>query len=751
MATSVYFGPGGRREDLGHKVYLRQLWSEDWVEYTDLHCTDAQWTCSPTIATASLVRSYGVVKSYSSHAYAQAAKLSVQRWYVKIEFTTEYGDDALVGTEDDSVVTWYGIISDVEDQQAGFVDFGTVKQPSGQQVFRCYGLEQLLNQSEIASSWYIDEAAGVEKETPHPVTFNKNGVGNRVSDVVLPANLIPVFDGTATDYGYNDNYWSTQDIVKYLLHWKGPTSSTLSYVRDVPFELSNADRLDTSDYPTVQQEGATPLAVLNRLIDRRRMRSFYFTVNETTTPHTVQLVPFTFLAEELDFDLADVDNIPANDTQKAIIADEDELTTIAVRAVDVQKVERVIARGARRSTTCTMFYFADRFEEAWSSTEESSYESAASGEAGYATWDTQKQQTRNQEVRAHEALRKVYSWFAIPDDWAGATGLYSSGTVTYECFRDDDDEGVEQYIKSVAVLPYVPLSEGIDYSGTNISDGSVDTPSQWDYRRPFVVFKRPTDGRWVIGEKMSQLAEGESDPTTDGTNVRWSAYVRTQPDSRTVEIHVTGEPQHVIAETDFTALTADRDIGDYDYKDREMLVTLTLEENRYAEGDYPVAGIPDSSLIDAQRSMVIWAGDEYRKDYVNTGTVVDVDDSGDPKTVTPGGYVRDDTQRLEVVARVAAEWYTQDRAVLTLATRRLTSDVAVGDLITTSGDATISGNTHLTTINSPITAIRIRNPRLTDGTNETPTMTITTSAGELDATTLVPPPPRRSRRMWGTR
>ena len=60
----------------------------------------------------------------------------------------------------------------------------------------------------------------------------------------------------------------------------------------------------------------------------------------------------------------------------------------------------------------------------------------------------------------------------------------------------------------------------------------------------------------------------------------------------------------------------------------------------------------------------------------------------------------------------------------------------------TIGDDTVTGNTHYQTINSPITQIRIRTPLLVGNTDDTPSMSIITSAGELDPMTLVPPPRR---------
>jgi hypothetical protein len=251
----------------------------------------------------------------------------------------------------------------------------------------------------------------------------------------------------------------------------------------------------------------------------------------------------------------------------------------------------------------------------------------------------------------------------------------------------------------------------------------------------------------MLGEKMGQLAEGECDPVTDGNNPRFSCHARPQPHGRIVEVNVSGEPQHVIAKTDFSAATADRDVGDYDYKDKGLFVTMSLAECRYAESYYPDGGA-DSSLIDAQRSMVIWAGEEYRRDYVIPTTVVDVANDGTLKVTSSGGYSADDGDALNAIARIAYEWYKMSRAILVLATTRFKSitELQIGFLVTGVGHPSIPANAHIATINSPITEIRIRNPMIPLGSTAEPTMSIITGSAELDALTIIPAP-RRARRM----
>jgi hypothetical protein len=350
-------------------------------------------------------------------------------------------------------------------------------------------------------------------------------------------------------------------------------------------------------------------------------------------------------------------------------------------------------------------------------------------------------------VRSSEELSSVYSWFKLPDTW-GQQILAVGGTVSPPAFIDHAGLQVTQDIHEVRFEPALPLYEHVDYSGDIIPNGTAADPPIFVYRQPLVVFKVPTDGRYVAGDAIATLGESTGNPTVDGKNFRWSVACRTQPDSRVLEVRVSGEQQHVIASTDFTGLVgADRDLGDFDYQSQKMLVTATLLDNRYAEGKYPPDGSHDSTLIDEQFGYVIYAGDAHRLDYVVPGTVVDVDTAG-ALVQSNGGYVRDDTDLLDALARVAYEWWHQERVILTLQTTQLTSGIQVGHLIDTIGDASIEAeipgvgtvtNEHYEVVNTVVSELRISWPRLAGNQRAMPRLQFTTGAGELDPLTMAPP------------
>lgn len=731
--TTVDFGSGGRRVVGPHYVYFRRRWTDSWTLYSEVDCTEAVWTVAPSINTATLTYDYGATKGLTSPAFSYSAPLDVQRWYVRVVFTT----NTVTGEQ----ANWYGVVSDVDDANGGLITLGGTTYASGRQTLYCHGMEKLLAMNDIRHSWVMNTATDgttSEMKVDLPIAFNAYGKPNRgrtkYGDTYLFDNGPFWLSSTLPD----TDWWSTADIVEYLLTRLSPEGAADTDLQEVPFRIDAGDltTLDGNDRPTVRQEGSTVLSLLYQLIDRRRMRSFYWDVTGGIGRDYVWLKPFTFT--EADITLEAGDTIQQNTTQKAVIYDSDELTVAVDRQADTKKYDQIIARGARRRSVCTMYWEADRFENGWTSTQESTYEAGSSGATGYAGWDDRTKQTRNAETRSVPTLEPVYRWFAIPDDWDGTAG-YS--TTDREVFLDDSDSGVDQYIHEVVIEDTLPLLEGVDYS-TDLT--SVTTPKHQREMQPFAVFKRPGTSIYVRGTDIAQTADGAPDDG-DGDNPRWSATVNPQKlgkesDGRILEVNVVGEPQHVIAYTDFSGLTEDRDVGQWDYKDKKMLVTMALRDNRYAEGKWPEDVNVDDDNIDAMRRRVLYVGDEYLQDYVAADTVVDVDDDGG-LVICNGGYINDDTDRLEDIAKIAYHWYSVDRNVIQITSYRLTNQLAVGTLITTVGDGTVTGNAHYQTVNSVVTEVRFSTPRLESGDLQQPLMHITTSCGEVDFAAMVPPKP----------
>jgi hypothetical protein len=743
--TTVDFGANQVRSVGVQRVCLRKKWQDSWTLYYDVQCTEATWCLSPTMPTATLVSDYGWICGLAGgvQVYNRVAKLDVIGWYVKVTMET----NTLAG----DVNTWYGVVAGAEDEHRGVVTYNGMPLATGCQTIHCYGLEHLLDKEYLAES-YVDVGEAAPKVFQVPITFNKDGKPNR-NNRLQPPHDAYCFEGqayrlTGTDL-LKPQWWSTRDIVKYLVEWMVPKDSFRTRNQRVPFFLWNAWYLNGKDHPVLEQEGQTVLSLLNRLIDRRRLRSFFLSVKVSDVPGIIDFILVNVVPwnkDDIDTNIIGSEIVEGNPDRISLLYDYNQSTSAQLRKTQVNRYDRIIVRGARRTSTATFHVAADYLEAAWTAAEETAYEAAASGEAGYAGWDDLQKQQRNAEVRNAEELSAVYAWFKLPDDW-GFQVASPSATNVYPVFVDEAGLLAKQYIHDVVFESSLPLYEHVDYSGAIIADGTAADPPIDIYRQPLVVFKIPTDARYVAGDAVSTLMESTGDAVADGKNFRWSAACRMQPETRTFEVRVSGEKQHVIAETDFTPLADDRDLGDFDYKNKEMLCTLTLRDNRYAEGKYPIDGAGDGTDIDQQFGFVIYAGDALRRDYVVPATVVDVDTAG-ALVVSNGGYVRDDTDLLNILARVAYEWWAQERTILTLSTSQLTSAIQVGKFIETIGDSTVVAtmpdgsevqNQHYETVNTVVSELRITWPRLEGNQRGMPTMQFTTGAGELDPMTLMPP------------
>lgn len=738
MTTTVDFSSKQLRAVGVQRVYFKQKWQDSWTLDLDSHCLEATWSLSPSMPTATIVRDYGYVKGQASTTYGALQKLDANGWYVKVYMET----DLRAG----EYTTWYGTVCSIDDEQMGLVTaFGTPL-ATGRQTIQCFGLEKMLDTEYLSESW-VDINEDQPLVVQLPIAFNDRGVPNRGDAIKTPGTTAYCFEGRElTPTGTlrpKAQWWSTRHIVDYLLTYAVPKESFRTRTARIPFKLpsTDADFLPVLDRPEVDQEGQTVLSLLQRIIDRRRLRGFYLEVDETVSPAVVKLRVVPWNGEEIDTEIENVDVLKPNTNTLALKYDVNENTLSQLRTSRIHRYDRVLVRGARRTSTATWHVGTDYLTADWTTTEETAYEAAASGVTGYAGWDDLTQQQRNAEVRSSAELAAVYSWFKLPDTWAGLTES-ATATTSYTVFPAAGEiTKQKQYIHGVVWEAFLPLFERVDYSGTKINDESVAEPPVRVWRRPAVWFKVPTDDRWVAGDAVSLLEEASADPDVDGKNFRWSAAIATQPESRTLEVRVSGEPQHVIANTDFTPLTEDREVGDFDYKSKKMVITATLRDNRYAEGKYPDDGTDDTTLIDIKYGFVVYAGDKYRKDYVVPSTVVDVETDGTLITST-GGYVNDDTDTLSALARVAYEWWHQDRTVLTFSTTQLTSAIQLGDFIETIGDSTYG---HYDTVNTVVSELAIRWPRLDGNAVDVPTMQIVTGAGELDPMTLAPPEPPKTK------
>ncbi len=151
-----------------------------------------------------------------------------------------------------------------------------------------------------------------------------------------------------------------------------------------------------------------------------------------------------------------------------------------------------------------------------------------------------------------------------------------------------------------------------------------------------------------------------------------------------------------------------------------LRATVCAEADFYATGQYAVDPLPTGVPIE---ELIIDMGDDYRLDFLAQSTIVDLK-NGIPILANDPGILRDDRATLRDVARIAFEWYREDRQQLTVVFRQQRNLLQLGQLITTIGTSATQS-----TINTVISVITYK-------FDKSGTTTIETMDDTLDARVL---------------
>jgi len=735
------------REAAGHTVYLREDWDDDQEEQAHLYANTITWTAGPRIATAQLSWQYGVGLRQGEDAFDLVQRLRRLRHYVKIAI--DQPDDADGNPVDPS--KWYGVLEQDQTHPDGpFCDPEAAdRQPSGKTAFTAYGLEVLLDRQKLCRAWvgdgtYIPAGGDImmqEKEVGRGLTFNADDRGrpqpNR-SHGRGPRGTYIFCESIGA--GDETDWWSTRDILEYLVKYHMPTdhlgNQAITWKID---DLARIFYLPDRDQPKLRMHGRTVKQLLDRLLDRRRLLSYTIEVIEGEGEMETDLVvirPFNFLDQALvwpDSGYLQRENCHqfTLDFDRAL-----DLQTACHVTAAGQTYDQVRAVGAPILCCGTISGLDGTLVAGWDAAMQTAYNQGASLEADYPAADHRwERQERNAVVRAQESLRRVYSWFALPAEWDGKISTGGGGTAYLfpfdELERDPDNEQ-PWWQPAMRFERHLPLLTDHEYGGVHIAEETVvdNTPADQtaEFRPPYAVIKladSPSGGtRYSEIEKIAMPSQVEL--YGDGTGRTFSASVRMQTDAPGIIVRVSGDyGQHAIAAWDFPPLECDEDPGPFDWRN-DLAVTIAMRADWHVEEQYPehLAAHP----TDAARIMTIDAGRIAELHYVAPWTIVDLLDGSLVRTLN-GGFVRDDRGLLKDLARVAYEWYGQERQTLDLTYRSAAEVLRIGDLITKIGaDATEE------TIRTVVTQITVTLARTTD---EIHTTQIKTQWAELDPLRLL--------------
>jgi hypothetical protein len=660
-----------------YRVYTKELWFNDWTEQTSLFVDTCAFETAPNISQASMHYNFGRVMREGTVTHDVSAPLEIVGHFVKIE----------IDQGDAPAKKWIGTITDeTQDRHANMSDR---RLKTGIQYLRALGFEYLLSRQFV----YQSKTSFYPDYIKRGIPFNRGGA-SQFDGLGSPQ------DGTGnkrpTDNEFEGNYaqigadkWTAGEIVDYLLANFAPKSADdLVAVRfilsDEGFALLDALT------PSLPTDGRSVKELLDQLIDRRRLMSWYLDFDDAD-----QCIVNVFTLNPALFTLPDGTVIPRNDNTKTYHFDDapGSLVRVLLTRDATQKYDRVIARG-EPVIYCATFGTVNYAQGPpsgvptlygeYDAGDVSAYNNAGVGDAEYAVLDNDFDRLRHiEEARAKPENHRTFRRFrAVTLDWDEIPEYFPSFA--------DTTESTRVFAPGLRFLPFVPLRAGLDYSGSlpPADDTSIE------YQRPLVIgtIDGSSPQRYALLDSYSRSAF--DDETLRFAGMEWAVECRPLESAFGVDLTVIGAPQHTLglglynpAEPleSFAGTPAIFRTGSY-----ETGVTLAFAADEHATAQWPTTPLP--APIDYVRELTITVPGAGAT-YIAPNTVYSLDTPSNPLRTTSGLWVRDDTKILEAVARSAYEWYRQARVAIDVVDENLICPYERGQLITGIGSPGIDEET----------------------------------------------------------
>jgi len=653
------------------------------------------FTCGPDFNKAELSYTYGDVINFGQTTYAVNTKKDLTDCYVKVVLSQTAGDD----------ITWYGIIIETEKNQNGN-GFNNVADPtkstneSGKQSFLAIGLEYLLEREIYDSSWA--RLVATEWEFERGIGFNM-GSGNSRR---LEGNMdlagdkgSPVFSKSIADGGE----WSGANIIDYLLTYHAPKdlagTDHLTWSLDID---AKANETLASILPVLDCHGWSIKRIIDAVCDRRRAISWKVAVDPLLESVGIEVFTFNKTAIPLDGG----GTIDANtDTVEIDLAYDPRVISCPLVTSSTSKFDKVVARGDPVILTLSLTPFPITGQgtviKDWTDANETAYNDAATGAAGYSSLDNLGKQGWNAAYRNAPALQRTYRYFLWDPDQVFQevpAAVLVGNTLT----------PIQVWAPGGRFLGHLSLKYDTDYTTISTSPTSTAPPASVDeHMRPFAVIED--------GSRFFKLDYLDWETHTDAMLRKWSGSLRMRHDQLGFVIDISGAPQHVIANAEFIPAD-DTDVTPYDSFSpsdtgrlywQDIVVTVALELDNAAEAQWPEPALV-AAPGDAVKTLIIEVPGR-KMEYVAANTVFGLDAAGALKKNTVGGWLTDDTTKLRWVAIIAYLWYETPRKAFEYHFRSLDCTYHIGQLVTNliTTNANDDANKTKEEVNTVITSIAL--------------------------------------------
>lgn len=629
-----------------YSVYYKNAISDgdSWTDnpLPDAICPRLVRGCAPTLPEADLLYRFGTIDG------VYVPRLELLGKYVIVEIV-------------DPAILFVGKVMQEHLERWPQQDdgMGVQRLSGGNQIFKVVGLEWFLTTATINHAMVYNSVSNVRID--RAFGFN-TGFGDG-RDVAYADRGNKDSRGLAfAEDADHTAIWTATEIVEYLLAEHAPRDKD-GNLEPTTFVLATgaSDYLDGFN-PIIRTGGHSLWQVLNNVISPQRGLVWWTTYD--VFANQVEINVGSMATDNIT--LPGGGTLPMNASQVTLddIDDFPRRPTI-VRRVD-RRMDKIVVRGARRRSVFTVSSANSSLEPGWKSAEETIYKAAAADPDGKVN-DRFRQQTK---------LERVYTTFQVPTTWGGDvdTGIHAcpafvqgSGSIV----------GKEKlHVASMRLLPTLPIRAGWNYTDATAPTANDPTNIRPEYQKPFAMVDIGS-GVWRLTHEINVNAED------DGEERLTSYHLHPLQGSPGFQLKPTGGMPHALAKNHITpdgmtdASTEHDPEVDYD----TLKATVCAEWDAYCEGYWPEANPTTDPLL---TQYVYLDEDRARFDWLAEGTNYDV--TGDSlATTTTGGALRDDRNLCADIARLAYEWYGNERADFSLDLDTTELPVDLGDLITTVG------------------------------------------------------------------
>jgi hypothetical protein len=656
----------------------------EWVEQPHLFIDVLDLHAAPQVDQAQLHRHYGRLIQFGETTFDIYNQIDVIGHYVRVEILDSTG--ALVRM-------WFGVIeAELNDVRgASTLDNGI---STGIQRFQAFGLLRLLERVFFRSTTKFrdpDETEAITISRGIPFNMSEDGdyaeTGNRSAET-------------------SDGVYVFSDAPELADEWTAWTAAQYLLVNHVPLDCNDnpiatwglSGDQATLDWYIVhtRTEGRSVKDILDELIPRKRAVGYWVDYEEES--NFVRVNVFSLNGSDL---VLPTGTIPANPDQREL--DFEYAVSIqraTLRNVSTTKYNRIVARGEHRTSTTTLRFnpqYAE-LDKGWTSDQEDSYLEGASNKVGYGALSLLEKYRANAIVRTADTFAPVFCRFQLGDDWNKradtlfqnedtrqwhvAPLLDSDGIPRTEYDAGSNPDGELMWVKTIHFNMKLALRQGLDYSDSRIDTGEYIEPvsdeiqalDTTQYVRPLFFWRNASTSRYELLENLGLSSAFESDVRP------WSIQPEIKGRGPVVDLRVIGGPQQFIADSYWSGAAVTDPAhdpaknGGLDYT--AFYATLTIN-----------TGVPFEYIIDIgtnqtgimRRTLFIDVPDA-RHDFVVPYTVVGIGENG-VKQTTSGGVIRDDRDRLKLIAESAAAWYGVLRQTLEVSFRKISPVVELGSLI----------------------------------------------------------------------